>query len=186
MSIWGCSSPAHYCQPTVAAGFIDCRSQVRRGSPSPSGFVYLEFSWVQLPLLQGFPFPSILGEVVLHMPSGHCVYLLFTWEVTLPSLSCWVFLPLPLLQAFPLQGCWAGVAIPAFSGQLVYLQFCEGLPLPAFSTQITLPSLLCVFFVVVVVYSVWFFLLFSLGEGRSVQGAILIWPRVVLRVPRAS
>jgi hypothetical protein len=37
--------------------------------------------------------------------------------------------------------------------------------------------LLCVFFVVIAYYSVFF--LFSLGGGRSVQGAMLIWPRIV-------
>jgi hypothetical protein len=40
----------------------------------------------------------------------------------------------------------------------------------------SLPSWLRVF---VVVYSVWFFSVFSLGGGQSVQGAMLIWPRVV-------
>jgi hypothetical protein len=52
-------------------------------------------------------------------------------------------------------------------------------PAPLFGVQGTPPSLLCVFFIVVY-YSIWgFFLFFSLGGGRSVQGAILIWPRVV-------
>jgi hypothetical protein len=50
-------------------------------------------------------------------------------------------------------------------------------PLPLFGTQGSLPSLLHVFFVVIVYYPVFF--LFSLGGSWSVQGAMLIWPRVV-------
>jgi hypothetical protein len=45
-----------------------------------------------------------------------------------------------------------------------------------FSAQGAPPSLLCVFFVVIAYYSV---SLFSLDGGQSVQGAMLIWPRVV-------
>jgi hypothetical protein len=48
-------------------------------------------------------------------------------------------------------------------------------PPPLFSTQGAPPSLLHVFFAVVY-YSV---SLFSLGGGRSVQVAMLIWPKVV-------
>jgi hypothetical protein len=51
-------------------------------------------------------------------------------------------------------------------------------PSPLFGTQCTLPSLLCVFFVVIAYYSVGFFSFFP-GWGWSVQGAMLICPRVV-------
>jgi hypothetical protein len=45
MSIWGCGSPATYCQPASAAGFTSCRSQEwDLHSPSPTVFVCLEFS----------------------------------------------------------------------------------------------------------------------------------------------
>jgi hypothetical protein len=94
-------------------------------------------------------------------------------------LLLWSFPPTTTFANFPTPGCWAGAATPAFSGRLVYSQFCEGFPLPPlFGTQGTLPSLLSVFFVVVVVYS-GCFSLFSLDGGQSVQGAMLIWPRVV-------
>jgi hypothetical protein len=84
----------------------------------------------------------------------------------------------------PLQGCWAGAAAPAFSGWLVYLQFAWGIaPPPLSGAWGTPPSLLHVFFFFIqllVYYSVCFFPFFSpLGEGQSVQGAILIWPSVV-------
>jgi hypothetical protein len=51
---------------------------------------------------------------------------------------------------------------------------------PPFGAQGTPPSLLHVF-IVIAYYSVSLF--FPLGWGRSVQGAMLIWPRVVCGVP---
>jgi hypothetical protein len=87
----------------------------------------------------------------------------------------WGFPPITCFASFPAPGCWVGAASPAFSGRLVYLQFREGLPLSPFGTQGTPPFLLHVFFVVVY-YSV---SLLSLGGGWSVQGAVLIWPRIV-------
>jgi hypothetical protein len=50
-------------------------------------------------------------------------------------------------------------------------------PSSLFGAQGAPPSLLRVFFVVIAYYSIFF--LFSLGGGLSVQGAMLIWPRVV-------
>jgi hypothetical protein len=102
--------------------------------------------------------------------SGRRVYLQFTWEVGLP--------PFPVefsyhhfykLSRSWLQGmcCHHCLLQPAC---------CEGFPLPTFSTQGTPPSLLHVFFVVIAYYSV---SLFPLDGGWSVQGAMLIWPRVV-------
>jgi hypothetical protein len=89
----------------------------------------------------------------------------------------WSFLPTATFTSFPTHGCWACAAAPAFSRWLVYLQFREGFPSPLFSTQGNLPYLLCVFFVVIAYYAGFFLL--SLGKGWSVQGAVLIWNRVV-------
>jgi hypothetical protein len=82
--------------------------------------------------------------------SGWLVYLQFTCEVTLP-LSPMSFPPTAPFTGFPAPGCWAGATTPAFSGRLVCLQFHEGLPLPPFSAQGALPSLLCVFFIFIVI-----------------------------------
>jgi hypothetical protein len=98
--------------------------------------------------------------------SGLHVYLQFTWEVGLPLLL-WSFPPTATFTSFP---------APAFCGRLIYLQFRGGFSLPTFGAQGAPPSLLCVFFVVTAYYLV---SLFSLGGGWSVQGAMLIWPRVV-------
>jgi hypothetical protein len=94
-----------------------------------------------------------------------------------PSPVLWSFPPTTTFTSFPAAGCWACAAAPAFSGSLVYLQLHEELPLPPFGAQGAPPSLLRVFFVVIAYYSVFF--LFYLGGGQSVQGAMLIWPRVV-------
>jgi hypothetical protein len=111
---------------------------------------------------------------VLHLLSLACVFIY-------SSRGKWAFPPLlwsfPLTAAFtsfPALGCWTD-ATPALFCQLVYLEFHGVLPLSPFSTQGSLLSLLHVFFVVVY-YAV---CLFSLGRGRSFQGAILIWPRIV-------
>jgi hypothetical protein len=63
MSMWGCSSPASYCQPSAAAGF-DC----------------LEFSWMHVP----FVFSRIHPTHLLQLPS--VFFLQFIWGVALPTL----------------------------------------------------------------------------------------------------
>jgi hypothetical protein len=128
------------------------------------------------PLLQNFPL-LLLGRCrhsCLLQPS--C---LFTVPVgSAPSLlSSGVFLTLPLLQDFLLQDCWAGAATPAFSDRLVYLQFCEGLPLPP-SLVLRAPHPLCYMSFCCCCYSVCFLSLFFLGGSQSIQGAMLIWPKV--------
>jgi hypothetical protein len=109
--------------------------------------------------------------------SGLCVYLQLTWEVGLP--------PSPvefssLRHFYKLSRSWLlGMCCNSCllrPDPLVYLQFCEGFPSPTFGAQGALPSLLHVFIVLTAYYSV---SLFFLGGGRSVQGAMLIWPRVV-------
>jgi hypothetical protein len=64
--------------------------------------MYSEFSWVQPPLLQAFPFPTHWGR--WHSTSFLRPACLFTVHMGSGSspLSCEVFLPPPLLQALPL------------------------------------------------------------------------------------
>jgi hypothetical protein len=68
--------------------------------------------------------------------------------------------------------CPPSLAKPSF---FIYSSVRDSPP-PLFSAQGTPPSLLHVFIVVIAYYSVSHF---SLGGDRSVQGAMLIWPRVV-------
>jgi hypothetical protein len=69
---------------------------------------------------------------------------------------------------------------------LLHLACCEGFPSPL-GAQGAPPSLLHVFFCCYcLLFSFFFF--FSLGRSQSVQGAMLIWPRVVweYQVPLSS
>jgi hypothetical protein len=125
----------------------------------------------KMPLLQAFPFPSTLGEVTLHQISHACMFIYISHGNWVFPPFLWSFSPTAAFTSFPAPDCWACTTTPALSGWLV-----RDSPPPLFSTQGTPPSLLCVFFVIIAYYSV---SLFSLGGGRSVQGTMLIWPRVV-------
>jgi hypothetical protein len=167
MTIWGCGSPACCCQPAVAGGFIyaDLRSELNTHI-SPSGFVYLEFSWAWPPLLQAFPFPSTLREVTLHQLSQACMFIY-------SSHGKWVFPPLlwsfppTTFTSFPSPGCWACAAAPAFSGLLWGIS-----PLPP--SVLRGPHPLCYVSFLLLLLSIQFFFLFSLSGRQSVQGAMLI------------
>jgi hypothetical protein len=110
---------------------------------------------------------------LLPSPAG-----LFTYS----SHGKWVFPPLlwsfPLsttLTSFPAPGCWVRPPSEARPGLFIYSSRRDSPP-PLFGTRGAPPSLLRVFIVLIAYYSV---SLFSLGGGWSVQGAMLIWPRVV-------
>jgi hypothetical protein len=128
-------------------------------------------------LLQAFPFPSPLGEVKLHPLSQAGVFNYSSHGKWALSTLLWSLPPTTTFISFPAPDCWACAATPAFSSRLIYLQFWEGFPSPLLRCS-GLPTLfaMCLFFFVIAYYSVF---LFSLGGGRSVQGAMLIWPRVV-------
>jgi hypothetical protein len=177
MAIWGWGSPACCCQPAVAGGFIyaDLRSELNT-HPAPQAML--------LRVLLGTTATATSCPLSKHTRegdiarafSGHCVYLQFMWEVGSgpSSLSYWVFLPLPILQAFPLLvAVCVRHSCLLWPASLFTVQW-RIAPSQLFGTQSTLPSLLCVFFVIAY-FSV---SLFSLGKGRSVLGAMLIWPRV--------
>jgi hypothetical protein len=173
MAIWGCGSPACCCQPAVAEGVIyaDLRSELSTHLALQA--LFTQSSPVCKPLLQAFPFPSTLGEVTLHPFSQACVFIYSSHGKCSSPLPCGVFSPPPLLQPFPLLV--TGHVLPLLPSP-------AGLwgisPPPLFGAPGTPPSLLRVFFFVIAYYSVF---LFSLGVGLSVQGAMLIWPRVVCR-----
>jgi hypothetical protein len=106
-------------------------------------------------------------------------------------LSCGVFLPPPLSQASPLlvaghvprpHSCQSLSGLP---GLFICSPGKGSLP-PIFSTQGAPPSFQHVFFALFPYYSV---SLFSPGGGQSVQGAMLLWPRLVCgstAVPQSS
>jgi hypothetical protein len=106
-----------------------------------------------MPLLQAFPFPSTLGEVTLHQLSHACVFIYSSRGKWVFPPLLWNFPPTTTFTSFPTPGCWACAATPAFTGRLVVRDF----PSPPFGAQGAPPSLLCVFFVVIAYYSVFFF-----------------------------
>jgi hypothetical protein len=98
-------------------------------------------------------------------------------------LTCGVFfLPLPLLQAFlVLIAGWVPLLLPSPAGLFIYSSVrdcpspclqCSGCP-ALFATCLFFFPSSCLLFS----------LFFSLGGGQSVQGAMLIWPRLSVGVP---
>jgi hypothetical protein len=108
-------------------------------------------------------------------PASQPVCLQLMWKWVFPPLLC-SFLPLLLLQTFLLLVARRVPPLLPSPAQLVYLQFWEG-PLPP-SSAFRAPHPHCYvssLFLLLITQ----FLFFSLGGGWSVQGAMLIWPRVV-------
>jgi hypothetical protein len=152
-----------------------CRSQEwALHSPNPTGFVYLELSWMLAPFIFSSiqPYPPVAIAVLFCLE--------FTWSCAPPPLSSGACHTLVTVGCRLLSKPTGGSgATPAFSGQLVYLKFAWGIaPSPLFGAQGARPSLLRLFFFfqLLVYYSVFF--LFSLGWGQFVQGAMLTCPRV--------
>jgi hypothetical protein len=126
-----------------------------------------------------------LSPFQAHWGRWHCTSFLrpvclFTAHVGSGSspLSCGVFLPLPLLQAFPFLAAGRMPLLLLSPAGLLW-----GISPPLlFGTRGTLPSLLCVFFVVIAYYSVFFSLFswvgFSLSRGLCWSG-----PGLSLGVP---
>jgi hypothetical protein len=168
MAICGCGSPARCCQPAVAGGFIyaDLRSEL--SSHLAPLALFTQSSTVLQLLLQAFPFSSTLGEVTLHLLSQACIFVY-------SSHGKWVFpplLPLPLLPA--LRSWLLGVC----RGSCLLQLACEGFPLLP-SSALRAPRPLCYVSFLLLLLIIQGFFSFSLGGGWSVQGAMLIWPRMV-------
>jgi hypothetical protein len=131
---------------------------------SHHGFYKLSHSW-------------LLGSITA--PASCHVCLQLTWEEGLPPLL-WSFSPSTTLTSFPAPGCWAHTpaptkASPACPSLFIYSSGKDSLH-PIFGAQCNPPSFPCVFIVLIAYYSV---SLISLSGDRSVQGAMLIWPKVV-------
>jgi hypothetical protein len=118
MSIWGCGSPATSCQPSATTSFIYCRSQEwALHSPSPAGFVYLEFSWMHVPFVFSSiqPYPLVANAVLF--------YLEFAWGSAPPPVPGGVCHTLGVVRRLPIsKHNGGGGTTPAFSDWFVYLQ----------------------------------------------------------------
>jgi hypothetical protein len=130
--------------------------------------------------------PLPLSQAFLLLITGRCccscrLPCLFTAHVGSGSslLSCGVFLPPPLSQAFPFlvagRAPRSRQSLSGLPGLFIYSSGKDSLP-PLFGTQCAPHSFPCVFIVLIAYYSV---SIFSLGGGRSVQGAMLLWLRLV-------
>jgi hypothetical protein len=176
MAICGCVLPAQCSQPAVTGGFIysDLRSELSTHLALQA--LYSQSSPVPEPLLQAFPFPSTLGQVTLHQLSQACMFIYSSCGKWAFSPLLWSFPPTTAFTSFPTPGCWAGVAAPAFSVPAC-LQFHEGFLSPPLQCSVC-PALFatCLF---CCCYCLLFSFSFFPGVGRSVQWAMLIWPRVV-------
>jgi hypothetical protein len=109
----------------------------------------------------------------LHPLSQACVFIYSSHGKWVFPPLLWSFPPTTTFRSFPAPDCWVCAAAPTFSSRLVVKDFppplwCSGHP-ALFAT--------CLFCSYCLLFS--FFFLFSLSGGRSVQGAMLIWPRVV-------
>jgi hypothetical protein len=129
--------------------------------------------------------PLPLSQAFLLLLTGQCCCscrppCLFTFHVGSGSslLSCGVFLPPPLSQASPLLVAWCAPRscqrLSGLPGLFIYSPGKGSFP-PFFSAQGAPPSFQHVLTVLIAYYSV---SLFFPGGGQSVQGTMLLWPRL--------
>jgi hypothetical protein len=174
MAICSCGLPARCCQPSAAGGVIYADLRGELSTHLALQALITRSSPVRDPLLQAFPFPSTLGEVTLHPLSQACVFVYSSHGKWVFPPLLWSFPPSATVTSFPTPSCWVHARLPLEPLQPARLVFYssgkDSLP-PIFSAQCTPPSFLCVFIVLIAYYSV---SLFSPGEGRSVQEAMLI------------
>jgi hypothetical protein len=149
-------------------------------------FIYSSFGkWVFCPSSAVFFPPPLLQAFLLLITERSCcscqLPALFTGHVGSGSslLSCGVFLPLPLSQAFLLLVAGRVPPLPPEPlrhARLVYLQSLERFPSPNLWHSVH-PTLFptCLYCSYCLLVS---FFLFPSG-GRSVQGTMVHWPRLV-------
>jgi hypothetical protein len=111
----------------------------------------------------------LLAAMFVYSSRGKCVFPPLLWSFPPPPLSQ----ALPLLVAGRTSRSCQRLSCPL--GLFIYSPRKGSLP-PIFSTQGTPPSFQCVLIVLIAYYSV---SLFSPGGGQSVQGSMLLWPRLV-------
>jgi hypothetical protein len=180
MPIWGCGSPARYCHPAVAGGFIYADLGCELSTYlAPQALFTLSFpgpdaTATSFPLSKhtegGDTAPAFLGQ---------CVYLQFTWEVGLPPSSvefsshCHFY----KLSCSWLLGvcCCSWLLWPA----------CEGFPLPL-SSVLRVPCPLCYVSFLLLFLIIQFFFLFSLGGVGLSRGLCWSVPGLSVEVPHAA
>jgi hypothetical protein len=178
--ICGCGLPAHCCQPAVAVGVIYADLWGELSTHLALQAFFTQSSPVHEPLLQAFPFPSTLGKVTLHLLSQACVYIYSSRGKWVFPPLLWSFPPSTTLTSFPAPGCWVRAPAPtrASPARPACLFTVPGrIPFPQSLALSVSHPLSCVSLLFLLLISQ--FLFFSPGGGRSVQQAMLIWPRLV-------
>jgi hypothetical protein len=133
---------------------------------------------VFLPPLLLLAFPLLITGWCCCSCQPQCLFTVHVGSGSSP-LSCGVFFPLPLSQAFPLlvAGCTPSShrKLSSPPGLFIYSPGKDSVP-PIFGAHCAPPTFLHVFIVLIAYYSV---SLFSSDGGWSVQGAMLILPKLV-------
>jgi hypothetical protein len=122
MSIWGCSSPATYCQLFASAGFIyaDLRKELYTHLAPQALFfrVLLAACPFVFSSMQCYPLLQLQSFLLLfRVHKGKC-----------PSLSGAAWSALPLLQAFPSPSTLGELLLLPSSADLFIYRPCEGVP----------------------------------------------------------
>jgi hypothetical protein len=151
--------------------------------------------WV-FPLFCGVFLPPLFSQAFLLLLTGQCCCscwppCLFTVYVGSGSslLSCGVFLPLPLSPASPLlvAGCAPCFCQRLYCPPSLFIYSPGRIPFPQSSALSVPHPLSCMSYLFLLLITQVLF--FSLGGGHSVQGAMLLWPRLVCgstAVPQSS
>jgi hypothetical protein len=151
-------------------------------------FIYTSCKkWVFPPVLWSFPptatftsFPAPdCWVVLLLLPAGVIVYS-SRGKWVFPHLL-WSFPPSATPTSFPAPGCWVCTPAPtraslARPGLFIYSSGKDSLPSSSALSEPHLLSHMSLLFLLLITQFLFFF---SLDGGRSVQGAMLFWPRVV-------
>jgi hypothetical protein len=113
MAICSCGLPAHCCQSAFAGDVIYADLWGELNIPLALQALFTQSFLVYEPLLQAFPFPSILEEVTLHPLSLACMFVYSSHEKWVFPPLLWSFPPSATLTSIPAPGCWACAPAPA-------------------------------------------------------------------------
>jgi hypothetical protein len=147
MAICGCGLPACCCQPAVAGGVICADLWGKLNTHLALQSLFTQSSPVHDPLLKTFPFPSTLGEVILHMLSLASVFIYSTCRKWVFPHLLWSFPPTTAFISFPAPDCLAvlmllpaGVFVYSSCGRWVFLPLLWSFPPSATLTSFPVPG----------------------------------------------
>jgi hypothetical protein len=168
MSIWGCGSPASYCQSSAA-----------------SCFIYLESSWMHVPF--------VLSSIQPYLPFAIAVFFFFNcsscWEVPLAPSPMELSSRQPQLQAFPSPRLLGRCCHSCLLWPVCLFRFTWRIaPPPLSRAQGAPPSLLHVLFfsAACLLFSLFFSLFFSWVVVSLSRGLCWSGPGLSVGVPHTT